>query len=74
MPHVSIKHFPADLDADRRSRLVEAVAAAVQSAFGCDDGAISIALEAVEPAAWQDRVYGPEIQDRKHLLAKVPRY
>ncbi len=74
MPHVLIKHFPAPLTAEREAELVSALTTAVQNAFGCDEGVISIALEPVEPAAWNDRVYVPEIVQRQELLCKRPDY
>lgn len=74
MPHVSIKHFPASLSDEQESELVAALTRAVQDAFGCDEGVISIALEPVEQEAWNELVYIPEIVDRGNLLRKVPRY
>ena len=74
MPHVLIKHFPASLDEQRQSELVAAVTGAVRTAFGCEEGAISIALEPVEKSAWDAEVYEPEIIGRGHLLRKAPDY
>ncbi|SDY47483.1 4-oxalocrotonate tautomerase [Amycolatopsis xylanica] len=74
MPHVSIKHFPAPLTNDREAALVSAVTKAVTDAFGCDEGVVSIAVEAVSPESWNDRVYLPEIVARKELLRKTPNY
>ncbi|GII54392.1 hypothetical protein Pth03_27810 [Planotetraspora thailandica] len=74
MPHVSIKHFPADLTKEQETALVGALTEAVRMAFGCDEGVISIALEPVDPGAWQERVYQPEIIERRHLLRKQPAY
>lgn len=74
MPHVNIKHFPAPLNDEQASELVTAITEAVTKAFGCDEGVVSIALEPVEPRAWQDQVYAPEIVERKELLRKTPSY
>lgn len=74
MPHVSIKHFPADIGPERETALVDAVTRAVRDAFGCDEGVISIAIEPVDPEVWQERVYTPEIVERAHLLRKAPNY
>ena len=74
MPHVSIKHFPVALDETRRRALVAAVTEAIRDAFGCDEGVISIAVEPVEPDVWHERVYIPEIVNRKDLLCKSPNY
>jgi amino acid adenylation domain-containing protein len=74
VPHVNIKHFPVELTEERQAELVAAVTAAVQNAFSCDEEVISIALEPVEKDVWNDRVYIPEIINRKELLRKAPRY
>ncbi|MGA5128262.1 tautomerase pptA [Streptomyces blastmyceticus] len=54
--------------------MVEELTAAVQKAFGCDEGVVSIALEPVAEADWNERVYAPEIEGRKDLLRKTPNY
>jgi len=74
MPHVNIKHFPTPLTDEQQDRLVTALTAAVQSAFGCEEGVISIALEPVAQEVWHETVYLPEIVDRRQLLHKVPNY
>ncbi|MFE7461951.1 amino acid adenylation domain-containing protein [Streptomyces sp. NPDC057554] len=74
VPHVNIKHFPVPLSEDQQSELVAAVTRAVTSAFRCDEGAISVALEPVEKEVWNERVYIPEIVQRKNLLLKTPNY
>jgi|GEM_PF-2042797 len=64
MPHVEIAHFPAELTDSARARLEQDIVAAVTRAFGVRDGAVSIGLEAVDPAQWPERVYGPLISER----------
>lgn len=74
MPHVNIRHFPRSLSEAQQSELVAAVTTAVTNAFGCGEGAVSIALEPVEEEAWHEQVYIPEVVDRKDLLCKTPNY
>ncbi|MCD7443439.1 amino acid adenylation domain-containing protein [Streptomyces lincolnensis] len=74
VPHVNIKHFPAPLTQDQESELIAAVTTAVRNAFGCAEDVVSIALEPVERKAWNERVYVPEIVERKDLLRKAPTY
>ena len=74
VPHVNIKHFPASLSEEKQSELLAAVTKAVTSAFSCDEGVISIALEPVEQDVWNDRVYLPEIVNGGDLLHKRPNY
>ncbi|GAA2965933.1 amino acid adenylation domain-containing protein [Actinokineospora diospyrosa] len=74
MPHVNIKHFPVSLSAEQQSELVSAVTRAMTNAFGCDDGAVSIAFEPIAKEVWNEQVYLPEIVNRRHTLGKVPNY
>ena len=74
MPHVNIKHFPVALSDEQQAELVTAVTNAVQDAFRCDAGVISIALEPVAKEAWTEQVYTPEIVQRGKLLRKTPNY
>jgi thioesterase domain-containing protein/phenylpyruvate tautomerase PptA (4-oxalocrotonate tautomerase family) len=74
VPHINIKHFPISLSEEQQSELVGAITRAVQSAFRCNEEVISIALEPVEKEVWNERVYIPEIVNRKELLRKTPNY
>ncbi|MGW2823669.1 amino acid adenylation domain-containing protein [Streptomyces sp. NPDC001443] len=74
VPHVSIKHFPNDLEADQISALVDAITSAVRTAFSVDEGAVSIALEPVAQDVWTERVYIPEITNGAGNLVKSPNY
>ncbi|MEU8620074.1 amino acid adenylation domain-containing protein [Streptomyces sp. NPDC048623] len=74
VPHVNIKHFPTALSDEKQSALVSAVTKAVTDAFGCDEGVVSIAIEPVDEGLWEEKVYIPEIVNRRHILSKVPNY
>lgn len=74
MPHVNIKHFPVSLSDAAQSNLVDSVSRAVASAFGVDEGMVSIMLEPVDQNEWDRRVYVPEIVNRRAELCKVPNY
>lgn len=72
MPHVNIKHFPKDLTGAERARLADAITAVVVDHFAVPDGVVSVALEPVERADWDEQVVGPEIRGREELLIKPP--
>lgn len=74
MPHINIKHFPVDISESQQAQLVASITQAVKTAFKCDEGVISIALEPVDKEAWNERVYVPEIVNGKPLLRKTPNY
>lgn len=74
MPHVSIKHFSRTFTEEQRADLVASVTDVVTRVFGTEPGAVSIAVEPVEPSAWRDAVHGPDIEAKAHLLWKQPHY
>ncbi|MFF4268921.1 amino acid adenylation domain-containing protein [Streptomyces sp. NPDC001536] len=74
VPHVSIKHFPNNLEAEQVTALVDAITTAVRTAFAVDEGAVSIALEPVAQDVWNERVYVPEIENGAGNLVKAPNY
>ncbi|MET7289576.1 amino acid adenylation domain-containing protein [Streptomyces sp. NPDC005573] len=74
VPHINIKHFPVHISDEQETELVAAVTAAVRDAFGCAEDVVSISLEPVEQEVWNERVYVPEIVERKDLLRKAPNY
>lgn len=74
MPHVSIKHWPRAFGDAEKADLVASLTEAVTRVFAVEPGSVSIAVEAVEPGDWTDRVDVPEIRERAHLLWKQPNY
>ncbi|SCX28474.1 Tautomerase PptA [Agrobacterium sp. DSM 25558] len=74
MPHVNIKHFPALVPDELRAELIGSIVNAVTRAFGCDEKVVSISIESISPAQWQDEVYQPEIVARHEFLVKTPQY
>ncbi len=74
MPHVTIKHFAPGLSDDRKRRLADAISAVIVEHFATYEGAVSIALQPVDPAAWQDEVFAPEIAAHPARLIKAPHY
>ncbi|SDH16830.1 tautomerase family protein [Nonomuraea jiangxiensis] len=74
MPHITIQHFPLDLGPEQRRRLADTLTALVVEQFGTYEGAVSIALEPVEPGDWTATVYEPRIAGRPDELIKTPEY
>lgn len=73
MPHINIKHFPS-LSKDQQTELAKTLTKVITNIIHCDESAVSIALEPIEKAIWNERVYIPEIVNRKELLCKKPGY
>lgn len=74
MPHVNVKHFPKDFSDEQKQRLAHVLTEVVVEHFEVPDGAVSIALEPVAQADWNDAVVEPEITGRGELLIKHPNY
>ncbi|MGW6391707.1 tautomerase family protein [Streptomyces sp. NPDC055103] len=74
MPHVNIKYFATPVGEEQSARLVATITAALTENLGCTEDAVSIALEPVDPAEWNERVYHPEVVERRELLHKLPNY
>ena len=74
MPHVMIKHFPADMSEKQKRILVEEINASIQKALGVKENVISISMEPVSPRDWNEQVYIPEIENKSDLLLQKPDY
>lgn len=73
MPHVNIKHFPP-LTKVQQEKLVLNLTKVITDVIQCGAGSVSIALESIEKDDWKEKVYVPEILNRKEFLHKFPDY
>lgn len=73
MPHVTVKLWPGQSASSIR-QLSGQILASVTETLGFSRESVSIAFEEVEPGAWMERVYRPEIAERWPLLTERPGY
>ncbi|MBT2245616.1 tautomerase family protein [Sphingobium sp. BHU LFT2] len=73
MPHVVVKLWPGKSDAQKQA-LSHAIVHDVTSILHYGDESVSVGFEEVAAGDWQDRVYGPDIEDRWDTLTKRPGY
>ncbi len=73
MPHVVVKLASGRSDAQKQ-RIADEVVRAVVKTAECGEEAVSVAIEDVEPADWDDKVFGPEIAGKADTLFKTPGY
>lgn len=73
MPHVNIKLY-SPLSSEQKSGLALAITKAIIDNIKCEEGAVSIALETIDKELWHNKVYIPEIINRKEFLCKSPTY
>ena len=73
MPHINIKMYPGRSE-DMKQKLAEVIVKDVLSVAKCDEKWISVVIEDIDSAEWPERVYKPEILDKKDKLYKKPGY
>lgn len=74
MPHISVKYFPIELEAEKVIQFREKMVHLVSEYFKCSQDVISIALEPIEQNLWKSEVYNLEIVGKASLLIKSPNY
>lgn len=73
MPHVSVKLWPGRSE-ETLQRLTDAIVEDVVDIIGCSKESVSVSIEEVSSADWKEKVYDPEIRDKKEHLYKQPGY
>jgi len=73
MPHVVVKMYPGRTQ-EQKEKMAERITQALMETIGCEEKAISIAVEEVPPEEWKEKVYQPEIMGKADTLLKNPGY
>ena len=73
MPHVIVKLWPGKSE-KQKTRLAEEITKAVMTVLNYGEESISVAMEEVEPNAWMDKVYKPDILAKSDQIYKKPGY
>ena len=73
MPHVIVKLWPGK-SAEQKQRLSDVIANGVKAELGYGDDGVSVAFEEIQPAAWTQQVYEPDILGKWDQLTKRPNY
>ena len=60
MPHVIVKLWPGKSE-KQKAKLAEEITKAVMHVLNYGEESVSVALEEIEPDAWMDRVYKPDV-------------
>lgn len=67
MPYIAIKSFPRDQAI--KEAVIEKINEVFLETWGCSQEAITISIEHVAPADWEEKVVKPEIEPRKeHMM------
>ena len=73
MPHVIVKLYPGR-SKEQKQKLAEAIAKDIVAIAKCDHKSVSVAIEEIEKEEWAEKVYQPDIIDKKDCLYKKPGY
>ena len=73
MPHIIVKLYPGRSEAQKK-QLVDQIAKDVVTIAKCEEKAVSIAIEEVDPNNWAEMVYKPDILNKGDTLYKKPEY
>jgi 4-oxalocrotonate tautomerase len=73
MPHIIVK-LAAGRSETQKQRIADAVTQAVVETADCGADAVSVAIEDVAKADWDEQVFVPEIAGKADTLYKRPGY
>ena len=73
MPHVIVKLWPGKSE-QQKTQLAEAITKDVMRILHYGEDAVSVAMEEVTPADWEEEVYKPDIVAKSDQLFKKPGY
>ncbi|WP_440880068.1 amino acid adenylation domain-containing protein [Tenacibaculum sp. C7A-26P2] len=74
MPHIDIKHFPVEIDKERKAHFIKKITQLITETFSCDEDVVSLAIQPISPSEWDALVYEKEIVAKQMWLEKYPNY
>ena len=73
MPHIIVKLYKGRSD-EVKLQLAKEIRKDVTTIAGCEDKSVSVAFEEFDPSDWPEKVYKPEILEKKETLVIEPGY
>ena len=73
MPHVIVKLYPGRSE-EQKTKLADEIVNDVVAIAKCEENSVSVAFEEIEKEDWAEKVYEPDILNRKDNLYKKPGY
>jgi 4-oxalocrotonate tautomerase len=73
MPHVIVKLYSGRSE-QQKTRLAEAISAAVMATLKCDEESVSVGIVDIKPQDWAEKVYKPDILGNPDIIYKKPGY
>jgi 4-oxalocrotonate tautomerase len=71
MPHVIVKLYPGRSE-EQKKKLADEIAKDVVDIAKCGEKSVSVAFEEIEKEDWMEKVYKPDIIEKKATLYKEP--
>jgi 4-oxalocrotonate tautomerase len=73
MPHVIVKLWPGKSE-QQKTRLAEAITKDVMEILHYGEESVSVAMEEVKSKDWVEKVYKPDVKNKRDTLYKKPGY
>jgi 4-oxalocrotonate tautomerase len=73
MPHIIVKLYPGR-SVQQKTQLADEIVKDVVAIAKCDENSVSVAFEEIEKEDWAEKVYKPDILNKKDKLYKEPGY
>ena len=73
MPHIIVKLYPGR-SREQKQKLSDEIVKDVVAIAKCVEKSVSVAFEEIEEKDWIEKVYKPDIENKKDSLYKKPGY
>ena len=73
MPHIIVKMYPGRSE-EQKIKLADEIVKDVVAVAGCKERSVSVAIEEIEEQDWDEKVYRPDILNKKKILYREPGY
>jgi 4-oxalocrotonate tautomerase len=73
MPHIIVKLYPGRSE-EQKKKLADEIVKDSMAILKCEEKSLSVAFEEVTPEDWPEKVYRPDILNKKETLYKEPGY
>lgn len=73
MPHIAVKLY-AGRTQEQKEALTKELIKTVKNTLGAGEDYISVTIEDFDPAEWTEKVFKPDIEGKKDVLFKAPKY
>ncbi len=73
MPHIIVKLYPGRTE-NQKNQLAAKIVKDVVEISRCEEKVVSVAFEEVDPKDWPEKVYKPDILEKKDDLYIEPGY